>query len=177
MSSLHRSSVAGRRVPGPGRAGASARGFTLVELVVTVAIVGLLASMAVPAAEMAYKRSREQDLKLALREIRRAIDAYKDGVDQGLVETKVGETGYPPNLQVPVEGVPNQRDPNKAKIYFLRRIPRDPFSADPTAAAQETWRLRSYESEPDAPEEGKDVYDVYSRSSATGLNGVPYAKW
>ena len=152
-------------------------GFTLIELVVTLAIVGLLAAIAVPTAEVAMQRSREQDLRLSLREIRKAIDAYKVAVEQGRVESKADESGYPPTLDLLVQGVPDQRDPNKANIHFLRRIPRDPFFTDPTVPAQGTWRLRSYESDPDSPAEGKDVYDVYSGSSRIGLNGVPYAKW
>ena len=123
------------------------------------------------------QRSREQDLRLSLREIRKAIDAYKVAVEQGRVESKADESGYPPTLDLLVQGVPDQRDPNKANIHFLRRIPRDPFFTDPTVPAQGTWRLRSYESDPDSPAEGKDVYDVYSGSRGVGLNGVPYAKW
>jgi general secretion pathway protein G len=155
----------------------SSVGFTLIELVVTVAIIGLLAAMAVPTFQIAEQRSRETDFKLALREIRKAIDAYKQAGDEGRVEKKADETGYPPTLDVLVDGVPDQRDPNNAKIYFLRRIPRDPFFSDPSVPPQNSWKLRSYESEPDAPEEGKDIFDVYDGSGGVGLNGIPYAKW
>lgn len=161
-------------IPRPTRAAA---GFTLVELLVTVAIVAVLASIALPLAELSVQRSREQDLRAALREIRTAIDAYKAAVDQGRIKKSIEETGYPPDLKVLTAGVEDLKDPKKeARIYFMRRIPRDPF-ADPKLPAEESWGLRSYQSPPDAPEAGADVYDVYSRSEGTGLNGVPYKEW
>jgi general secretion pathway protein G len=153
-------------------------GFTLIEMVITLAIIGILAAAAVETVELVVTRNREQELKLALREIRRAIDAYKQASEDGRIVTAVQESGYPPTLAVLVEGVADARSPNKeAKMYFLRRVPRDPMYADTRAAPEETWGLRSYASEADAPEPGKDVYDVYSRSEGTGLNGVPYRKW
>ena len=156
------------------------QGFTLIELVITVALVGLLATMAMPVAELAVKRTKEMELRLSLREIRRAIDAYKLAVDEGRVIAKVGEqpgSNYPPTLKVLVEGVDDARSPEKRKIYFMRRLPRDPMSAEPDKPAEDTWGVRSYASEPDAPAEGADVFDVYSRSPAVGFNGVAYAKW
>ena len=86
------------------------------------------------------------------------------------------QTGYPPNLDLLVNGVEDEKDPKKARIYFLRRLPRDPF-ADPKLAPAESWGRRAYESAPDAPREGPDVYDVYTLSGGTGLNGVPYREW
>ena len=155
------------------------RGFTLIELLVVLAIVAILASGLLPLAELANQRSKESELRDALREIRTAIDAYKQAGEQGdgRVERKADETGYPPTLDVLAEGVPNIKDPEKKKIYFLRRIPRDPFFADPEVPAAKTWGLRSYDSPPEEPKEGKDVFDVYSLSTAKGLNGIAYKQW
>ncbi len=155
----------------------TARGFTLIELVVTVAIVGILAAGALPLAELTAQRSRESDLRVALRQIRTAIDAYKTAYDAKRIEQKVGLTGYPPDLESLVEGVPDVTDPAGSKIYFLRRVPRDPFHPDPHVPAEDTWGKRSYASPPDEPSEGKDVFDVYSLSPRVGLNGVPYREW
>ena len=154
-----------------------ARGFTLIEIVITVAIVGLLASIAVPTAEIVVARAKEQELRLALRDIRRAIDAYKQAVDEGRVTGKVGESGYPPMLKALAEGVPDARSPEKRNIYFLRRVPRDPFATDPALPAEETWGQRSYASPPDDPSDGADVFDVYTRAAGNGLNGIPYKQW
>jgi len=153
-------------------------GFTLVELVVTVAIVGLLASLALPMAELAVQRDREQDLRLALRQIRSALDSCKQAVDDGLVKTTLLQSGYPPSLKALVDGVADQTDADgKRMIYFLRRIPRDPMFSDPDKPADETWGKRSYASSADEPQEGDDVFDVYSLSPAVGLNGIGYRNW
>jgi len=153
-------------------------GFTLIEMVVTVAIVGMLASVALPLAEVSVKRSKEHELRLALREIRTALDAYKQAVEEGRVEQVIQESGYPESLQVLVDGVPDASSPDgKKRIHFLRRIPRDPLFADPTRPDEETWGKRSYASSYDAPEAGEDVFDVYSLAAGTGLNGMPYRRW
>lgn len=154
-------------------------GFTLVELMVVVAIVAILASAVMPFREIAIKREKEQELRLALRQIRTAIDAYKQATDEGLVEKKADESGYPRKLEDLVEGIPNIKDPKKSTIYFLRRLPRDPMVTDfdEDLPSADTWGKRSYESPPDNPEEGDDVFDVYSRSDRVGLNGVPYSQW
>jgi general secretion pathway protein G len=155
------------------------RGFTLIELVITVAVVALLATLAFPLAEVAVQRSKEQELRAALRDIRGAIDAYKQAVDEGKVkQPSVEKTRYPPSLKVLVAGETDITSPNKdAKIYFLRRLPRDPMASDPTLPPEDTWGKRSYASPPDDPQEGEDVYDVYSRSERVGLNGIPYKQW
>jgi general secretion pathway protein G len=153
-------------------------GFTLIEMVVTVAIVALLASIALPLAEVSVKRSKEHELRLALREIRTALDAYKQAVEEGRVVHTMQESGYPESLQVLVDGVPDASSPERTKrIYFLRRIPRDPLFSDPTRPDAETWGTRSYASTYDAPEAGEDVYDVYSLATGIGLNGIPYRRW
>lgn len=153
-------------------------GFTLIELVVTVAIVGLLASMALPMTELVVQREKEQDLRLALRQIRSALDSYKQAVEEGRVKSSLLQSGYPPSLKVLVEGVPDETDPDRKKmIYFLRRIPRDPMFSEASQAADETWGKRSYASSADLPQEGDDVFDVYSLSPAVGLNGISYRNW
>lgn len=153
-------------------------GFTLIELVVTVAIVGLLASMALPLAELVVKRNNEQELRHSLREIRGALDNYKQAVDEGRVKSSLLQSGYPASLKVLVDGVPDETDPDKQrKIYFLRRIPRDQMFKDPSKSDEETWGKRSYASSADSPEEGDDVFDVYSLSPGIGLNGISYKNW
>ena len=159
------------------RAATAARGFTLIELLVSVVVVGLLASVAVPMTELAVKRSKERDLREALREIRGAIDAYKHAADDGRISTDRLASGYPPSLQVLVEGAVDVKSPARdGRIYFLRRIARDPFSTASIEPAA-TWAKRSYASAPDTPSEGDDVFDVYSQSAETGLNGIRYQQW
>ncbi|HET9581170.1 MAG TPA: type II secretion system protein [Usitatibacter sp.] len=145
------------------------RGFTLVELMVTVAIVGLLASVAFPVAQLSMQRAKEQELRTALRDIRAGLDAYKLAWDEGRIPRSAGESGYPQSLDALVNGVEDVKSAKKSKIYFLRRIPKDPFA--------EGWGKRAYESPPDAPRAGVDVFDVYSLAPGIGLNGVPYREW
>jgi general secretion pathway protein G len=152
-------------------------GFTLIELVVTVAIVGLLASAAMPLASMAIQRQKETELRQALREIRIAIDAYKTAGEEGRILVEADSSGYPPNLTVLYEGVDNAASAQHAQIYFLRRLPRDPFYPDDTAKPEDTWGQRSYASPPDSPEAGEDVFDVYSLSGGKSMSGVPYREW
>ena len=152
-------------------------GFTLVELVITVAIVGVLALMAVPLLEVSAQRHKESELRLALRQIRSAIDAYHQAVLDKKIESPADASGYPPNLEVLVAGVPNITKPDHPNIYFLRSLPRDPMNSDTSLAPAESWGKRSYASPPDAPTSGEDVYDVYSLSEGVALNGVPYREF
>jgi general secretion pathway protein G len=152
-------------------------GFTLIELMVTATIVAVLSTVALPLAELTVKRSRENELRSALREIRGAIDAYKQAADDGRVLKAADASGYPPSLELLVDGVEDARSPKKTKIYFLRRLPRDPLHPDPRLAPAQTWAKRSYDSPAEEPREGRDVYDVHSMSSADGLNNIAYRLW
>lgn len=152
------------------------RGFTLIELMVSLALIALFSTLALPFHEITVKRSREVELRTALRQIRDALDAYKQAGDEGRIVVQPGDSGYPKNLQLLVAGARDLRSPTGAPIHFLRRIPRDPF-APPTLRAEETWGLRSYLSPYDQPRKGDDVYDVHSLSPDTGLNGIPYRQW
>jgi general secretion pathway protein G len=153
------------------------RGFSLVELLVVVAIMSILAAIAFPLAELSHRRAQEEELRRSLREIRSALDAYKRMVDAGLIARPSGGSGYPPSLQVLVNGETNAQTPQASKLYFLRRIPRDPLAPDAVIDAAATWGLRSYDSPPDDPRPGRDVYDVYSKAQGSGLDGRPYRQW
>lgn len=152
------------------------RGFTLIELLVTLALIALVATAALPLAEQVTRRREEAELRVALRQIRGALDAYKQAVDEGRVLQRPGESGYPRSLALLVDGVEDAKSPSRAPLRFLRRVPRDPL-ADPQLKAEATWSLRSYKSPPDAPRPGEDVYDVFSRSTGVGINGIPYREW
>lgn len=152
------------------------KGFTLIELVISLTILALIATMAMPMGEVIVQRNKEQELKHALREIRTSIDAYKQAYDDGHMVKKVDETGYPPTLAVLEDGVLDAKSPEEKKLYFIRRIPRDPFAAA-ELPAKETWQLRSYDSSATNPQSGKDVFDVISQAQGNGLNGIPYKDW
>jgi general secretion pathway protein G len=201
-----------------------ARGFTLIELVVTLTLVSVLALVAVPLYEVTVTHNKESELRTGLREIRTALDAYKFAADNGYISKGSADSGYPPNLRTLVEGVdtimapvngatngaaagvpvngapgmsqlgsgvvpgtgsaaagtPNGNNSASAiptHMVFLRQVPRDPFFEDPSVAPEEQWNLRAYGAMPGDFSGGNDVYDISSRSAATGLNGVPYKDW
>ncbi|MGB4812289.1 MAG: type II secretion system protein [Methylophilaceae bacterium] len=155
-------------------------GFTLIELVVTLVIVAILGSAAFPVIKLNVQRAKETELRADLRQIRDAIDAYKKAADEGRIKKSIEETGYPPNLEILVTGVPDEKDANKHILKFLRKIPVDPMlikASDNLVHDESVWGLRSYDSEASNPVSGEDVYDIYSRSNQTGINGIPYAQW
>lgn len=162
-----------------------AGGFTLIEMVVTLALVSMLAMTALPLYQVTTTRLKETELRTALRTIRTALDAYKAASDQGQIPKAPGESGFPPTLDALVQGVeitvPNATtiggEPAKRRIVFLRRVPRDPFVSDPNVSAADTWALRAYGSSLDDPQPGPDIYDVLSKSPRVGLNGIPYRQW
>lgn len=152
------------------------RGFTLIEMIITVVILGILATAAFPVAKLAVQRGKEQELRTGLRQIREAIDTYKQAFDEGHIARQADSSGYPPSLQALVAGVEDVKNPLKKPIFFLRRLPRDPF-APTDLSAESTWGKRSYESTYDSPQEGKDVFDVFPQSEGKGLNGLAYRDW
>lgn len=164
------------RPPRPTAEPMARRGFTLIEMIVVVMIVAILASAAMPLAALHKRRAQEAELRQALRTLRMAIDEHKRAWDAGRIEKKADASGYPASLDVLVQGVPDIGNPKGQRIYFLRRLPRDPFAEAGVTAAQ-TWALRSYASPPDAPAPGADVFDVASRTPGVGLDGVPYRQW
>ena len=160
-----------RRVPQPG-----CRGFTLIELVVALALLGLLAMTALPVAELGHQRSQEAELRRALREIRGALDAWRAAVDAGQIARDPGQSPWPPTLDALVAGAVNQKDPAGGRLLFLRRLPRDPF-AEPALGAAQSWRTRASDSPHDDPRPGRDVFDVMSASPRQAIDGSALASW
>lgn len=150
------------------------KGFTYIELMVSLAILAILAATAMPMLELSTKRQKESELRYHLRELREAIDAYKRAYDTGHIKNTLEASGYPPTLEILVNGVIDEKDPKKGKLRFIRKIPQDPFHPNPE---KPLWGMRSYASEANQPMPGNDVFDVYSMSSEIGLNGIPYAEW
>lgn len=151
-------------------------GFSIIELVASVAILGVLAAVAIPVMQTEITREKEYQLRIALQDIRTAIDAYKQASATGLIAVGSGSSGYPPSLTELSGGVPTLTSPSR-QLYFLRSVPRDPFYPDLTTPALKTWGLRSFASPPDNPAPGNDVFDVYSLSAKVGLNGIAYKEW
>ncbi|PYV86464.1 MAG: general secretion pathway protein GspG [Acidobacteria bacterium] len=147
------------------------RGLTLVELIATVTIVSLLSLAALPLAKISIKREKETELRRDLRQMREAIDRYKDFADRGFIEVKFGSDGYPPDLETLVKGV-NQLNAVDKRLRFLRRIPIDPMTGKPE------WGLRSSQDSHDSTSfGGQNVYDVYTKSQGVALDGSKYAEW
>lgn len=145
---------------------------------VTLTIMAMIATAVLPLSQLTVQRSKEVELRHALRELRNAIDAYKKAGDEGRIKKNVEMSGYPPSLEALAEGVEDQKDiKNKRKIKFIRAIPRDPMQQDNSLTNAQTWGKRSYDSDWDAPQEGADIYDVYSLSDKTAINGLPYGEW
>ena len=153
------------------------RGFTIIELLVVMAILGILSVAVMPLSEMLVTSQKERELKQALWEIRSAIDEYKKVVTSVDNAVPNSAAGYPPNLQVLVDGITHPKpEAGGRHVYFLRTIPRDPF-ADKALPADQTWRLRSFTSPSEKPAPGAEVFDVHSSSDGEALNGSRYAKW
>lgn len=150
-------------------------GYSLVELLIVLALLGVLAAAVAPLAQTAAQRERERELKRSLWEMRDAIDAYRRAVEGGLIAPSTDGSPYPPSLRALTQGVPDLHVVGR-RHTFLRRLPRDPFAAE-QGSADASWGLRSYQSPPHRPQAGADVYDVYSRSELVGLNGVPLKDW
>jgi general secretion pathway protein G len=150
-------------------------GFTLVELLAVVLIVAILAAAARPLLTLTARRSQEHDLRAALRQIRNALDAHKRASDIRQIEVAPQASGYPSSLRALVDGVPLAARPEQ-RVYFLRRLPRDPF-ADPRLPPEQTWALRSSDSPADRPTAGRDVFDVMSRSEQRAIDGSRYGDW
>ena len=149
----------------------SSRGFTVTELLVVCAVLSILAGVTIPSVKYTRKRMKEIELHTQLREMRSAIDEFKRYSDAGFLAIEFGTDGYPKDLEVLVEGVDVVGQIDK-KARFLRRIGVDPMTGD------DEWGLRSYQDEPDSGSwGGENVFDVYSLSEGTGLNGIPYSQW
>ncbi len=149
----------------------SRRGFSLVELIITVTIVAILAGLALPLARNSIVRQREVELRRALREMRVAIDRYKEASDLGLIQVTLGTEGYPESLEVLSEGV-DQIGQVDRKLKFLRRIPIDPMTNSTE------WGLRAYQDDPDSTSwGGENIFDVYTKSIGVALDGTDYKDW
>lgn len=151
------------------------RGFSFVELIVVTTVLLILAATVMPLAQVTTQRQKEVELRRALREMRTAVDRFKDAADQGLIpstELEPGNEGYPPDLETLVEGVAAAGDASGRKLKFLRRIPLDPMTKT------QEWGLRSYQDDPDDTSwGGENVFDVYSTSQGTALDGTKYREW
>jgi len=151
------------------------QGYTFIEVIVVTAILLILASAVMPLAQVTSQRQREAELHRSLRELRTAVDKFKDAVDTGQIaqsELEPGNEGYPPDLETLVEGINAANDASGRKLKYLRRIPIDPMTNSMD------WGLRSYQDKPDSTSwGGKNVFDIYTKSTATALDGTKYRDW
>ncbi len=158
-----------------GRRAGRQDGYSFIELIMVAAIVLVLASAVLPLGKVGIQRQKEVELRRALREMRTAIDRYKDAADLQQIsnlEMEPDDMGYPPDLETLVEGVTRAGDASQTKLRFLRRVPKDPFTGEAE------WGLRSYQDRPDSTSwGGQNVFDVYSTADGTGLDGTPYREW
>jgi general secretion pathway protein G len=161
----------------------SSFGFTFIELVITLALVGLLSMFALPLYEMSATRMKETELRLALRTIRAGLDAYKAATDAGNIARDAGDSGYPATLDKLTEPLEllGKRELSgpiaTQRLVILRQLPRDPFNTEPELPAALTWNTRAYASRADDPQPGADVFDVSSKSTRIALDGTPYSRW
>ena len=154
-------------------------GFTLVELLVTLALVGIAAAVVLPLGVLMETRAKEAELRQSLRTVRQALDSYKAAADAGVIDKPTGTSGYPPNLEILVNGVARSASLgfSVTPMVFLRKVPRDPFFEDKTIAATQTWNLRSYGSPVGSFASGPDVFDISSKSSRFAIDGTRLSEW
>jgi general secretion pathway protein G len=154
-------------------------GFSLIELMICAVILSVLALAVTPLAHWKKQREKETELRLALREIRFALDAYKKAADEGQIPKLATESGYPKSLVDLEASMRASKSPSDEtpRLRFIRKIPRDPMSDAAIVDPSETWGLRSYKSSASEPKAGEDVYDIYSKSGSIGLNGIAYNQW
>lgn len=153
-------------------------GFTFVEVLVSLVLLALLASVVIPVSDLVSRHAKERELKNSLLEIRKALDAYKEATEKNEIpKAYQTKSGYPPNLKI-LEGIPLEENKQRENYRrFIRKIPLDPFATEKNILPENSWGKRSYFSEASAPQTGEDVYDIYSLSDQIGTNGIAYREW